>query len=76
MANQLCVVSADHIAEQYRADRKVVRIHEWKGRFSATASPYGSGKEFATVDEAVRSLLGDNGCTNIRILERGDEFGW
>jgi hypothetical protein len=50
------------------ASPKVVSVHEHQGKFSAEANPYGSrGTEFDTPEKTIRSLLGDNGCTNIRI---------
>jgi hypothetical protein len=68
MADKLYQVSADHVEEKYRANKKVVSVHEHQGKFSAEANPYGGrGTEFDTPEKAIRSLLGDNGCTNIRI---------
>jgi hypothetical protein len=68
MADKLYQVSADHVEEKYRANKKVVSVHEHQGKFSAEANLYGSrGTEFDTPEKAIRSLLGDNGCTNIRI---------
>ena len=69
---QTFIVSADHISPEYRADRLPVRVSPWKNpnaaeTFSAYAAGYGSGKTYATPESAIRGLLAENGCTNIRI---------
>lgn len=61
-------VSADHVAADYRAASKPVLVAEDSdGTFFATASPYGCGKSAATAEDAIRSLLSDNACDNIKI---------
>ena len=65
-------VSADHVSPKFRAERKAVDVHrdgtaERPRGFFADATPYGCGKTYRTAEEAVRGLLSDNGCTNIRI---------
>jgi hypothetical protein len=43
------------------------RRHGYAEEFYADLHPFGCGKSFATAEAAIRSLLQDNGCTNIRI---------
>lgn len=71
MPKTIFFVTADHVAEKYRANRLPVDVHQagvsqLEG-FFADASPYGCGKTYPTAKQAVRGLLSDNGCTNIQI---------
>lgn len=62
-------VSAEHSHPEYAANSKSVLVSQDRidKTFSAMAAPYGCGKSKATAEDAIRSLLGDNGCTRIVI---------
>jgi hypothetical protein len=68
MADDIYEVSADHVDENLRADRMIVRVWRIRGKFVAHAKPYGSSLEFDTPAEAIHKLFSASGCTNIRII--------
>jgi len=71
------IVSADHVCPEYRLDNVAfqdgyetafrVCSNDGEKTFYASAGHFGCGKDYATAEAAIRGLLWDNGCTNIRI---------
>lgn len=82
-------ISANHVSAKYRLPSRIVTVDEFNHefrvttrtssnpaypvRYTATARGFGCGKDCATPEDAIRDLLMDNGCTNIRIEEIKDE---
>lgn len=63
-------VSADHVCDKYAAHARIVKVSRDQDKYFATSDNYGCGKSYATKEAAIRGLLLDNGCTNIRITAK------
>ncbi len=64
-------VSASHVSKTYSFVRERVRVNEDADGFAATHPMLGYGKTFSTPEAAIRHLLEDHACTDIRV-ERED----
>lgn len=66
------IVNADHVAPEYRATNKEIDVREdnyGEGPvYYANAHPYGCGKNDKTPEGAIKRLLSENGCKNIRVV--------
>ncbi len=62
------LVSADHVVAEYACrDLPVVVTDDGEYGFYANASGYGMSKNYKTAESAIRSMLADHACTNVRI---------
>lgn len=73
--NLYYIVSADHVALDYAATHKRIRVGSTPNEkgvrvYYADAAPYGCGKNQPTPEAAIKTLLRDNGCSNIKIHRR------
>ena len=62
-------VSADHVIAEYGCKDRPARISKdaYTGKYSASISGYGCSKSYSAPAVAIYAMLGDHGCTNIRI---------
>lgn len=73
MSTYLVTVSASHVAPEYRLDNAEIRVSAARGPFGAetvfyaSAPKFGCGRNCHTPADAIRSLLSDNGCSDIRV---------
>jgi len=70
LKSTIYIVSADHPSDKYRADHKeitVVAAETPEVNYSASASPYGYGREQSSPEWAICDLLQSNGCEGVVI---------
>lgn len=65
------IVSCEHANPSYRLDNAEVQVRydSLDGTYFWSRSPFGCSKSYATAKDAVRGMLSDHACFNIRVTE-------
>lgn len=62
------LVSADHVVPKYGCkDLPIVVTNDGEYGFYANAPGYGCSKNYPTAERAIRAMLADHACTNVRM---------
>lgn len=72
MTTRKYLVSADHQCERFACKdaQAVCNQDAGDGRWYASMAGYGCSKNYATPEQAIRGMLADHACTNVRIVEQ------
>jgi hypothetical protein len=71
--------SADHVSPSWRFDNEPITVFDGTDEsglvYYSTHPKLGCSKNYKTPDEAIRGMVGEHGCTNIRVLPLAQPAG-
>ena len=77
------LVTADHVSPAFACTNRRFRVSVayaqnsvGGARFSASARRYGCSKDYSTPERAIRGMLEEHACTNVRITLDTDQNTW